>query len=162
MLAVQREERYDTPMLKSVYFDGPLAGFQPDRYYYEVCTDGSVGSQARIRAGAQLSDKYADGTYKFLLMNADGSTTEQSWSRTNDTAYTDENIFGDLTTAVTGITIRCTSADGETVQDYVFRFYIHSYPVSYTHLPPRYTRWYRARTRGRAVPPRRWRRRSDF
>ena len=127
MLAVQREERHDTPMLKSVYFDGPLAGFQPDRYYYEVCTSGSVGFQARIRAGAQLSDEYADGTYKFLLMNADGSTTEQSWSRTNDTAYTDENIFGDLTTAVTGITIRCTSADGETVQDYVFRFYIHSY-----------------------------------
>ena len=132
MLTVQREERHDTPMLKSVYFEGALkrvmeTGFQPDRYYYEVCTDGSFGFQARIRAGAQLSDEYADGTYKFLLMNADGSTTEQSWSRTNDTAYTYENIFGDLTTAVTGITIRCTSADGETVQDYVFRFYIHSY-----------------------------------
>lgn len=131
ILTVQREERHDTPMLKSVYFEGPLkrvieTGFQPDRYSYEVCTDGFVGFQNRIRAGAQLSDEYADGTYKFLLMNADGSTTEQSWSRTNDTAYTDENIFGDLTTAVTGITIRCTSADGETVQDYVFRFYIHS------------------------------------
>ena len=131
-ITVQREERHDTPMLKSVYFEGAFkrvmeTGFQPDRYYYEVCTSGSIGSQTRIRAGAQLSDEYADGTYKFLLMNADGSTTEQSWSRTNDTAYTDENIFGDLTTAVTGITIRCTSADGETVQDYVFRFYIHPY-----------------------------------
>lgn len=131
-ITVQREERHDTPMLKSVYFEGAFkrvmeTGFQPDRYYYEVCTSGSIGSQTRIRAGAQLSDEYADGTYKFLLMNADGSTTEQSWSRTNDTAYTDENIFGDLATAVTGITIRCTSADGETVQDYVFRFYIHSH-----------------------------------
>lgn len=132
MLTVQREERHDTPMLKSVYFEGALkrvmeTGFQPDRYYYEVCTSGSVGFQSRIRAGAQLLDEYADGTYKFLLMNADGSTTEQSWSRTNDSNYSYEEIFGDLTSAVTGITIRCTSADGETVQDYVFRFYIHSY-----------------------------------
>ena len=132
MLTVQREERHDTPMLKSVYFENwdkkaMEIGFQPDRYYYEVCASGSVGFQTRTRAGAQLLDEYADGTYKFLLMNADGSTTEQSWSRTNDTAYTDVNFFGDLTSAVTGITIRCTSADGETVQDYVFRFYIHSY-----------------------------------
>lgn len=131
-ITVQREERHDTPMLKSVYFENwdkkaMEIGFQPDRYYYEVCASGSVGFQTRTRAGAQLLDEYADGTYKFLLMNADGSTTEQSWSRTNDTAYTDVNFFGDLTSAVTGITIRCTSADGETVQDYVFRFYIHSY-----------------------------------
>lgn len=38
MLTVQREERHDTPMLKSVYFEGALksvmeTGFQPDRYY---------------------------------------------------------------------------------------------------------------------------------
>ncbi len=92
--------------------------------------------------GAQLSDEYADGTYKFLLMNSDGSTTEQSWSRTNDSAYSNVSIFGNVSSkqGVTGITIRCTSADGETVQDYVFRFTTHApYAVSFVQngsVPP--------------------------
>lgn len=141
-ITVQREERHDTPMLKSVYFAEYTAyngnhtpieiGFQPDRYSYDTCVHQYTGSRS-IVVGAQLSDEYADGTYKLLYMNADGSSTEQSWSRTNDTKYSIEYILGDNTTkqGVTGITIRCTSADGETVQDYVFYFSSHApYNVS--------------------------------
>ena len=136
-ITVQREERHDTPMLKSVYFAEYTAynsshtpieiGFQPDRYSYDTCVHQYSGSLS-IVVGAQLSDEYADGTYKLLYMNADGSTTEQSWSRTNDTKYSKEYILGDNTTkqGVTGITIRCTSADSETVQDYVFNFSSHA------------------------------------
>ena len=142
MLTVQREERHDTPMLKSVYFakysysgNDPIeTGFQSDRYSYDVCV-GSYSGRMTVTVGAQLSDEYADGTYKLLIMNSDGSTTERNYSQTNSSYYTQEDIFGDITTkqGVTGITIRCTSADGETAQDYVFRFTSHSYAsVSFT------------------------------
>ena len=149
MLTVQREERHDTPMLKSVYIrpdfltDRPVLdiGFQPDQYSYDICLR-QCNRKLDVRMGAQLSDEYADGTYKFLLMNSDGSTTEQSWSRTNDSAYSNVSIFGNVSSkqGVTGITIRCTSADGETVQDYVFRFTTHApYAVSFVQngsVPP--------------------------
>ena len=133
-ITVQREERHDTPMLKSVYFAPAFGtdttpfevGFRPDQYVYEYCVGQYSGSQT-VLMGAQLSDEYADGTYKLLFTNADGSTTEQSWTRTNDTKYMMESILGDIATGkgVTAVTIRCTSADGATTQDYVFRFTSH-------------------------------------
>lgn len=131
-VTVQREERHNTPMLKSVHFapnayngDGEQidVGFRSDKYDYDVCI---YGKSTWLRMGAQLSDEYADGTYRFLFTNADGSTTEQSWSRTNDTEYSLESVMGTNATSAVALTIRCTSADGETVQDYVFHFTTHA------------------------------------
>lgn len=136
-VTVQREERHDTPMLKSVYFapyathtgdDPPLDfGFRSDKYDYSICT---YSSSSNLKMGAQLSDEYADGTYRFLYMYADGSTQEETFSRTNDTSYSVCSVMGSNNSGgPVSLTIRCTSADGETVQDYVFHFTSH---VGYT------------------------------